>query len=168
MKRLFLLLPIIFVISFSFSCKEETTLKPEVIVENQTSNKEMALEVMQKHLNAVSNRDLETLESTLSPEGNMQLILPGIEIIEKTTGFMEYHIEWFKANNWTIESKILNSEVGKTVAMVIVESIYKEPERDGKPYFNRMTISYDLKKIKGKWYIIKDHMASIQKSTDTK
>lgn len=167
MQKSLLFISLVLLTSLFVSCKEEATVKPEVSVESQTSNKQMALAIMQKHLEAISNRDLETLESTLSPEGNMQLILPGTEIIEKTTGFMEYHREWFKSDNWTLESKILNSEVGESIAMVVVTSIYKEPERDGKPYFNRMSVSYNLKKIDGKWYVIKDHMASVQKSTDT-
>lgn len=168
MQRPFLLFAVALLTSLPFSCKEETTLTKESKEQVETSNKDMALATMQKHLDAISNRDLKTLQSTLSPEGNMQLILPGTEIIEKTDGFMDYHREWFKATNWTMDSKVLNSEVGETLAMIIVESIYKEPERDGKPYFNRMHISYNLKKINDKWYIIKDHMASVQKSTDSK
>ena len=148
------------------TCKNESVNKIEPVAQNQDLNKEVVLTVMQKHLDAITNRDLETLKSTLSPNGNMQLILPGTEIIEQTSGFMEYHQEWFKAQNWTIDSKILNSEVGDTMAMVIVESIYKEPERDGKPYFNRMHVSYVLQKVNDNWYVIKDHMASVQKSTD--
>ncbi len=165
MKRLFLVLHLFVFIFLFTSCNGEVE-KPNAVVQNKTLNREMALGVMQKHLDAISNRDLETLESTLSPEGNMQLILPGTETIEKTSGFMEYHREWFKTDNWTLDSKILNSEVGETMAMVVVESIYKEPERNSKPYFNRMAVSYDLQKINGNWYVIKDHMASIQKSTD--
>lgn len=168
MKRFFLTLNLILLTLVLHSCKEETTLKPKQITQNQALNEKLALSAMQEHLDAVSNRDLKTLEGTLSPEGNMQLILPGTEIIEKTEGFMDYHREWFETDDWTITFRILNSEVGEEIAMVVVESIYKEPERDGKPYFNRMSISYDLKKINGKWYVIKDHMASIQKSTDLK
>lgn len=166
MKKAILCIKLLLLVVFFFSCKEEA-LKPQAVVQNKILNKEMVIGVMQKHLDAISNRDLETLEGTLSPEGTMQLILPGTEIIEKASGFMDYHREWFKTTNWTIDSKILNSEVGESMAMAVVESMYKEPERDGKPYFNRMHVSYVLKKIDGKWYVIKDHMASVQKSTDT-
>jgi len=164
-----IVLPILFLFAaFSFSCKEASSTAAKVTIDSQISSKEMALEVMQKHLDAISNRDLKTLESTLSPEENMQLILPGTEIIEKTSGFIDYHREWFKTTNWTIDSKILNSEVGESLATTVVESVYKEPKRDGKPYFNRMHVSYVLKKIDNKWFVIKDHMASVQKSTDIK
>jgi len=132
-------------------------------------NKQEFTELMQKHLNAVTNKDLETLKGTLPPDGKMQLILPASEITHTVAEFKDYHKKWFAIDNgWTFETKILNTEVGTNQGMAIVETMYREPERDGKPYFNRMSISYDLKKINGQWYVIKDHASSIEKSTDKK
>jgi len=123
-------------------------------------------ELMQKHLDAVSNKDIETLESTLSPDGNMQLILPSTEVMHGTDAFIDWHREWFKDDNWTFETKILDAQVGKDLGLAVTEIIYREPERDGKPYFNRMTVSYVLSYQDGNWYVIKDHASSIEKSTD--
>lgn len=165
-KILLLVLSSMFLLSLSSSCKNKKSADVSETINNVQENTGPMLVAMEKHLKAVSNRDLETLASTLSPKGNMQLILPGTEIIEKVEGFMEYHREWFTAPDWTFETKILNSETGQTMGMVIVEALYKEPERDGKPYYNRMIVSYDLQKIDGQWYIIKDHATSVEKSTD--
>lgn len=149
------------------TCNPKDENKTMVPAQNDTVANEVAfLATMQTHLDAVTNRDLETLRSTLSPKGNMQLILPGTEIIDKVDGFMDYHKEWFAAPDWTFETKILNTEVGETMGMAITEVVYREPERDGKPYFNRMIVSYDLQKIEGNWYVVKDHASSIEKSTD--
>jgi len=52
--------------------------------------------------------------------------------------------------------------------MAITEIVYREPERNGEPYFNRMIVSYVLEKIDGHWCIIKDHASSVEKSTDKK
>jgi len=125
---------------------------------------------MQKHLDAVSNKDLVALKSTMSPEGKMQLIVPGSEKINTVDGFMDYHRKWFQdtTTTWTFETKILNTEIAGTLGMAITEIVYREPERNGEPYFNRMHVSYVLEKKKGKWYIIKDHASSIEKSTDKK
>lgn len=125
------------------------------------------MSTLKKHLNAVSNKDLKTLASTLPPNGNMQLILPQAEIITSVEGFLDYHREWFALDNgWTFETKILNSTIDKTLGMAIVEIVYREPLRNGKPYFNRMIVSYDLEKTDGQWYVIKDHASSVEKSTD--
>lgn len=140
-------------------------VSPEALGEAQENNKAL-VSLMQKHLDAVTNRDLVTLESTLSPDGNMQLILPASETTTTVKEFMDYHREWFAMPDWTFETKILNTQVGATMGMAVTEVIYREPLRDGKPYFNRMVVSYDLKKIDGEWYVIKDHASSIEKSTD--
>ncbi|MEZ4782060.1 MAG: nuclear transport factor 2 family protein [Flavobacteriaceae bacterium] len=117
---------------------------------SETSNEKECIALMQKHLDAVSNKDLATLKTTMSPTGEMQLILPQTEIMEGVDAFMSYHKDWFAVDNgWTFETKILNSKVGEALAMIITEIVYREPERDGKPYFNRMIVSYDLEKIDG-------------------
>ncbi len=166
MKKVLLLVCCVCVFTGFTSCKEKQVAKIEPVVQNQVLNKELAEAAMLKHLDAVSNRDLETLASTLSPDGDMLLILPGTEIIEKASGFLENQKEWFESGDWTFETKILHLEVGETVASIVVEAIYKEIEREGIPYFNRMHISYVLKKVDKKWYVIRDHMVSVEKSTD--
>lgn len=149
---------------------EETQPKEDPLssAEADQANKEAFTAVMQTHLDAVSNRDLVRLQETMSPNGNMLLIVPGSEIIDSVDGFMDYHKEWFAMPDWTFETKILNTEVGEDLGMAITEIVYREPERDGVPYFNRMIVSYVLQKIDGKWYVIKDHASSVEKSTDKK
>lgn len=147
------------------SCIEKEQENP--LVNYKAVNELLFIETMQKHLNAVTNKDLATLKSTLSPNGNMQLILPKTEITNTVDDFMEYHKNWFEVKTpWTFETKILNTKIGKEFGIAITEIIYREPERNGVPYFNRMHVSYALQKINNKWYIIKDHASSIEKSTD--
>lgn len=118
------------------------------------------------HLNAVSEKDLATLKTTLSPSGKMQLILPGSEIKEGVDAFMEYHTEWFQDTNWTFETRILNTSIADSLGNAVTEIIYKEPNRDGKPYSNRMIVTYLLEMYHGEWYVVQDHASSVEKSTD--
>ncbi|WP_452229545.1 MULTISPECIES: YybH family protein [unclassified Lacinutrix] len=149
------------------SCGKKEQKNP--LINYEVQNEMFFVATMQKHLNAVTKKDLTTLKSTLSPNGNMQLILPNTEITNTVDAFMEYHKNWFAVEMpWTFETKILNTEIGKDFGIAITEIVYREPERNGEPYFNRMHVSYALQKIEGKWYIIKDHASSIEKSTDKK
>ncbi len=167
----FIIACLVLIVSAVFSCREETA-KEEVAVEknqinsNPKDNEKEFIELMKKHLDAVSNKDIESLASTMSPNLNMQLILPQTEIIEGVEAFLDYHKEWFKDTTWTFTTKILNVEVDRNIGMAITEVLYQEPERDGKPYYNRMTVSYLLKKYDDKWYVIKDHASSVEKSTE--
>lgn len=133
----------------------------------EAPDKEGFVETLQKHLDAVSNKDLASLKSTMSPENKMQLILPGAEPLHTADSFLQFHADWFQDTSWTFETKILSTEVGPKYGIAITEIVYREPERDGQPYFNRMIVSYGLEKIDAQWYIIKDHASSIEKSTDS-
>lgn len=157
------------------SCDQaaEKKIDPEMVEktakeEDKVKNQQAFLERLNVHLNAVSAKDLETLKGTMSPYGAMQFILPGEEIMDGVDEFINYHVEWFAEDNgWTMDSTVESATIGETMGMAIVKMTYKEPERDGKPYFNRMVVSYDLEKIDGTWYVIKDHASSIEKSTDS-
>jgi hypothetical protein len=124
------------------------------------------LVTMEQHLDAVSQKNLTSLAATLSPAGKMQLILPNQEIVYTTQKFLDYHEEWFKDQSWTFETEILSSEVGTRLGTATCQIIYREPDRKGKPYFNRMIVTYVLEQVKGRWYVISDHASSIEKSTD--
>jgi len=158
-----------FFILISNSCNIENSRKDDIgFSDKMTDNKSHQdfKAVLKNHLNAVSNKDLKLLKSTMSPNGEMQLILPGFEIMYSVEKFMNYHENWFKDSTWTFETKILNTEIGDKVGLGVTEIVYREPDRNGEPYFNRMIVSYVLKKIDSNWYIIKDHASSIEKSTD--
>ena len=156
-----------FSILLLLSCNSREKLKENYQAILIQSKKD-ATALLEKHLEAVANKDLETLKSTLSPEGKMQFMLPSSEIMIGVDKYVEFHTEWFKDTTWTFETKILNSDVAPRIGIFITEQIYKESERDGKPYFNRMAVSYGLEKYEGQWYVITDHCTSIEKSTDKK
>jgi len=172
LSNLLLLATTIIFISSFLACTDTATNTTNTAAKteaNKIQNEKDFVATMQKHLDAVSNKDLAALKSTMSPTGKMQLILPATEIINTVDGFMNYHEEWFKApGTWTFETKILNTEIKEDLGIAITEIIYSEPERNGEPYFNRMIVSYALEKVNGKWCIIKDHACSVEKSTDPK
>ncbi len=149
----------------TFSCGQTSTETPSVDGQDLDDQSEV-LEVMTNHLQAVSERNLEVLAKTLSPGGKMQLILPGAEMTNSVSQFLSFHETWFQDSRWTFDAKVVSYVVGRVLTMVIVEAMYREPERNGVPYFNRMLVSYTLQKIDGSWYVIKDHASSIEKSTD--
>ncbi len=119
--------------------------------------------VLETHLRAIASKDLPTLKNTLSPSGEMELILPGQEISGDVQSFVEMHEVWFKETGWSFDWQILKLEVGQELALATTEILYREPERHGKPYFNRMSVSYALRKENGTWYVIKDHASSVEK-----
>jgi hypothetical protein len=127
-------------------------------------SEESLINTMQKHLQAVSNRNLSVLKTTLSPDGKLLFILPNRGITNTVEDFIHYHEQWFRDTTWTLEAEILYTEVDENLGIAITEIMYREPDRDGVPYFNRMTVSYALKNIGGEWYVFKDHASSVETS----
>jgi len=159
--RIAILLSAIAITTLLNSCSIDQAVDPK-------QDELACIATLEKHLQAVTDRNIPVLLSTMSPTGEMQLILPSTEIITGVAGFMEFHESWFADTTtvWSFETKILNAKVGKELAFAVVEIIYREPERDGKPYFNRQIVSYALQKEGKQWFVLKDHCTSIEKSTD--
>ena len=153
-------------IGFTLNTFEVLEKNSQKTIEKQEQSSESFKSVLIKHLKAVRNKDLVSLKATMSPKGNMELILPSSETLYSVDKFMAFHKEWFSSPNWTFEAKILSTNSGKNIAVATTEVMYKEPNRNGKAYFNRMIVSYTLEKIDGKWYIIKDHASSIEKTAN--
>ncbi|MEQ9168566.1 MAG: nuclear transport factor 2 family protein [Fulvivirga sp.] len=125
---------------------------------------EDAIEVLNNHLGAIAEKDLTLLEQTLSPNGDMELILSGREVTYTTASFIQLHKDWFNETGWTYSWKILNTNVNADLAIASVEVLYEEADINGKPYFNKMIVGYGLRKENGHWYVIKDQATSIEKS----
>ena len=124
-----------------------------------------ALGVLDEHLKAIERRDLKALANTLSPDGRMQFILPDTEVMKTTQAFLDYHQKWFNEDSgWSMENSVISANVDKVLAEVVVQAMYSEPDRNGKPYFNRLFVSYTLRNIDGQWYIVKDHATSVERS----
>lgn len=151
-------------ISMSACDKKQKDVQQNDIAKNK--NEELFKSTLTTHLDAVTNRNLTVLKSTMSPKGDMELIQPGAEIVYAVDGFINFHQDWFAVPNWTFKTKVLSTNIGNKIGVATTEILYEEPERNGKPYFNRMIVSYTLEKINGNWYIIKDHASSMEKSTN--
>ena len=158
------ILSILIILLFTFwACEQNDSISDE----NNSSTRQDSIEfysALTEHLNSVINKDFETLKTTL-PEPNepMILILPNGSLTTTAKEFLDIHKDWFQDSTWTIDFKIIKTNNTSNFGIALVESTYREPERFGKPYFNKMLITYAMKKNKDKWLVINDHASSIQK-----
>jgi ketosteroid isomerase-like protein len=134
---------------------------------SEENNKKEFTAALQMHLNAITNKDIATVVSTLpKPKDNMYLILPDGTTMNTAGDFINMHREWFKdsISNWKLTFNIKNVHTNKDLGFAIVEALLKEPARNGKPYFHKMLVSYVLEKKNKKWLVIKDHASTLEKS----
>lgn len=106
---------LLFVSLIYFNCNntiEKSNL--ELFIISQESNKIAFNIVLLKHIKAVSNKYLETLKSTLSPNGNMPLISPKTETTNTVSDFIKHHKER------SFITKVQNTTIGETVGMAVL------------------------------------------------
>ncbi|HMQ62333.1 MAG TPA: nuclear transport factor 2 family protein [Flavilitoribacter sp.] len=122
-------------------------------------------QALKAHLNAVEHKDFEGLKNTSAPEsGQVLWVLPDGAQFTKAADFLKLQEEWFQDTTWTMEMKILEMENSADFGVAVVEAMLREPERNGKPYFHKMAISYALRKMEGAWRVVMDHASTIEKS----
>lgn len=147
-----------------FSCSVDP--KAKSIEDQLKQNDQEIRKVIKKHLDALTDKDLKSLAETMSPSGEMTLIMEGEGIKSSVDSFLDFHEKWF-ANEaeWSLEATSVLTKPGLQLGFVTVESVYREPERNGKPYYNKLVTTYLLEKEKdGSWAVINDHYCSVEKS----
>ena len=167
MKPIFFFL---FVAAFCFSCQDDvvdnqpTELSSAQIADLKKADHKLFHASLRQHLNATFNRDIETLESLMSPDGMMYMMRPNTQVIHSTESYIDYHRSWFADDRWKLSGSITDSHVGTDVGTAVVDVRYEIPNLNGKAYWNELVISYVLKKVDDKWYVISDHSSSKRKS----
>ncbi|MCB0705537.1 MAG: hypothetical protein KDC34_09525 [Saprospiraceae bacterium] len=120
---------------------------------------------LENHLATVRNKDYESLVNTLPErEYPMQLILPDGTRMQTVGEFLDMHQEWFQDSSWTMDTQILFADRQGDYGMAVVEAMYREADRGGKPYFHKMYITYALKEFEDKWLVVMDHASTVEKS----
>ena len=157
---------IFFVLLFGFmSCSQEKK-QHEGAFEAAAAekNKEECMRTLQTHLKAVTEKNYQMLKSTVPDSGSYVLILPNGDMMTTVDAFLEMHREWFQETSWSMEFSILYSVVFKNSGFAVVEALLREPERNGKPYYHKMKISYGLRLQNGTWRVVQDHASTVEKS----
>ena len=155
---------------FCFSCQADLaeTNAVEQTAEMKKADHKLFHATLRQHLNATFNKDINTLEGMMSPDGMMYMMRPNTPVIHTTDSYLEYHRNWFQDDSWRLSGQITDSHVGTDVGTAIVDMRYDVPNKNGKSYWNEMVISYVLKKVENKWYVISDHSSSKRKSSNSK
>lgn len=129
-----------------------------------TGNTSEARAILVRHLKSVEDKDSITLKSTIHVGGKYRLILPDGTFMSTSSEFYEMHKNWFLEPGWTIEFEILEFSQTGHLANSTVAAVYKEADRNGKPYVHKMWITYVLEKIGDDWYVTSDHASTREKS----
>ncbi len=106
---------------------------------------------LETHLQSICDRDIDLLESTLSKDESLSLILPTGALRDTREAYIEFHESWFEDKDWTITHEIVSTKESSESATGIVKTEFMDVDEDGKEYQVNLMISLNFAKEDGQW-----------------
>lgn len=120
--------------------------------------------VISNHLNALESKNMDLLMKTVPDSGSFNLIVPAGFMFNKVSDFIKGYESLFGDEGVTINSKVLESKINGNMGTAIVLSDLNDDDRNGKPYFHKMLMTYTAEKKGNDWKIISSHGTTVEKS----
>lgn len=83
-------------------------------------------ETLQRHLDAIQNRDLDALADTVAEEALMLIMADG-RLTHSTQEFLEAHRAWFGMDNWTLQADLVEVFESADLGVAVLALDYREP-----------------------------------------
>ena len=156
-------------IGILFSCKENKVTNEGNGLNSEINKGEsigLFMTTLEKHMNAITSKDLEVLKESMSPLGHMFFISPNANMVDSVNDYLKYNRDRFQDSTWTMEMEIMNLEVEDKMGFAIVKGHFRKNESNNLSNYNEQEfiISYTLRIEKGKWYVVKEQLTPIEKS----
>jgi ketosteroid isomerase-like protein len=116
-------------------------------------------ETVSKHIDAIQNRKLSELLSTV--DDRVILILPDGSLMKSKKEYEQLHIDWFADKGWKMEMTIMEKEENNELGHVLVK--YKYTEEGNPPAVRYTYLSMIFKKKSGNWLLVHDQNTRITK-----
>ncbi len=81
---------------------------------------------IQAHLDAIQNRDLDTLLDTITTGERLTLIFPDGTLYETRAEYVAFHKEWFADPNWTMTFEPIRTVESPGLATVLLRTTYED------------------------------------------
>ena len=114
---------------------------------------------LKTHLQAVEDRDFDTLISTLPEQGGeIVLILPNGSIDKSRDNFIAGHKEWFAGKSWKQKFEVINTIETAEMAVATIKYIYIEGNGET---WNAL-LGLVFQKVDDHWVLVHDQNTRIQ------
>jgi hypothetical protein len=113
---------------------------------------------LQKHFDAIANRDIEAFKSHLTKGDTLYTIVQSGHAFTSPAETIALHEQWFKDPNWVWEGSVVHKVVGEDVAMALIQYQYR-PRREDVPVVTWLTYVFQLQE--GEWRIVHDQNTAL-------
>src|SRR4051812_43147839 len=128
------------------SCNREGTMKADFD------------KALQRHLDAISSRDIRAFKSNLTRGEKLYTIVQNGHAFTTPSELIEIHEQWFKDPNWIWEGSVVHKVVGEDMAMALVKYQYRA-KADDEPFSTWLLYVFQLQD--GEWRIVHDQNTAL-------
>lgn len=116
---------------------------------------------LQKHLDAIQNRDFKSFEKTITGDSVITLILPNGKLMKSRAEYIEFMKEWFNETTWKMNYKIISKECSAGMGYALLLVNYDDISDDKKPYHIDYYLLLIFKEVNEEWYLVHDQNTGI-------
>ena len=120
---------------------------------------------LQKHFDAIANRDLNAFKAHLTQNETLYTIVQNGHAFTTPKEAITIHEEWFKDPSWIWEGSVVHKVVGQDMAMALVKYSYRANAKDT-PFETWLTYVFALED--GEWKIVHDQNTALDFSAFSK
>ena len=114
-------------------------------------------QTLERHLQAIQDRDLAALADTVAPDG-LVLIMADGKLARGTAEFLEAHRGWFAMQNWTLQAEEVDVIERGELAVAVLRLDYREPP--GVRSESYLTLVFERRN--GRWLMVQDQNTPIK------
>lgn len=119
---------------------------------------------LERHMAAVSGRDLATLETTLTRTEALTLIFPDGSTLDTRAAFVDFHRTWFADRKWTWRGEILRTIETPSLATALVRYAYDPDGAAGEQPARESWLALTFAEEAGAWRLVLDQNTRIEPS----
>lgn len=109
--------------------------------------------VLQQHLAAIKDRDLESYMMTVAPEESQLMILPDGSSWNSRAEIRAGHAAWFADQSWQFNTSLVRQELTEHWGLVVYRVTVDRPAKPGSPFLLSMLFAPEKN---GCWYLQHD------------
>ena len=117
-------------------------------------------EAVRVHIQAISHRDLEALEGTLTRSERLDLYLPDGKCSQSRSAFIAFHKSWFAQKGWSIRFTPTSTYVGKDLGTATFKSRCEDIVA-GQPYWSENWVTFTFRREGRAWRLVADQNTRI-------
>ncbi len=113
-------------------------------------------QTLERHLQAVQDRDLDAFLSTVAQDGSLTMILPNGSLLDDYAEIVELHEEWFADPEWQLTTELVTEHETSAMGVALLLVTYQDVDEAGEPIQFQYFLSLTFAKHAEEWLLIHD------------